>query len=272
MVLPEFLDYYTTALLWLRMIALKSKTYQKQTYIEDKVASMTAGLKLAIPEPLLVQLQILGITQPITQERFYPYFPSLPTEVINGFGGYYGPLNAQIHNLYEEIPCLGVLSEAVRHSVSNENPGPYPSSLATAELEPNQNLLSYRPLGYRDKLAKDFAFSSGITAECFREATPNTGLNLEFILGISGYLAKTKSFKVHTVDVATLVESGSLIQVLTTSTPEGAVVILEKTGEIEVSSIVLDGRIPRRIFHHVRSTTLQKAQRTLACTHMGMRK
>lgn len=49
-----------------------------------------------------------------------------------------------IHNLYEEIPCLGVTSEAVRNAVSGANPGAYASAVVYQNLQPNQNLLGFQ--------------------------------------------------------------------------------------------------------------------------------
>ncbi|EZA58147.1 hypothetical protein X777_01875 [Ooceraea biroi] len=83
----------------------------------------------AIPEPILMQLKILGATQTTTRQHIYPQFPTIPTAFWM-----YGPLDERTHNLYEEIPCLGELSEAVRHAISNEPPGRYNSALITGLL------------------------------------------------------------------------------------------------------------------------------------------
>ncbi|KAL5237797.1 hypothetical protein ACI65C_005207 [Semiaphis heraclei] len=68
------------------------------------------------------------------KQHLYPAFSPMPSYSNQKFGGYYGELQPPgedvddtIHNLYEEIPCLGVLSEAVRAAISNANPGPYDS-------------------------------------------------------------------------------------------------------------------------------------------------
>nr|XP_012235009.1 PREDICTED: uncharacterized protein LOC105679520 [Linepithema humile] len=139
--LPEYLDYYATALLWFRFISLKVKLKQPITPEERETLLQLDQLTFAVPEPLLLQLKVFGTTQTMTREHLYPEFPPLPTGLSATFGGYYGPLTVANHNLYEKISCLGVLSEAVRHSISNEAPGPYPSSLSTDTLTATSNLL-----------------------------------------------------------------------------------------------------------------------------------
>lgn len=97
---------------------------------------MTENSTFVVPEPIMTQLSVIGTTQTTTRERLFPEFPSLPIEEINGHGGYYGRISEQNHNLYEELPCLGVTSEALRASISNAAPGPYPSALAGEGVAP----------------------------------------------------------------------------------------------------------------------------------------
>lgn len=69
----------------------------------------------------------------------YPICPSLSTppapEVDN-----------TLLNIYEESPCLGVLSEAVCASISNNQPEPYVSHVTYEGAQPTANLLGFRPL------------------------------------------------------------------------------------------------------------------------------
>lgn len=135
-----------------RIISLKIKLKQAITPEEHDVLLQLEQQSFAIPEPILLQIKALGSTQTMTREHLYPEFPSLPTQLSGAFGEYYGPLSDDTHNLYEELPCLGVLSEAIR----NQAPGPYASSLTTQELTANQNLLGH--LGARRSKAKNLAF------------------------------------------------------------------------------------------------------------------
>lgn len=85
----------------------------------------------------------------MTKEHLKPDFPDIPVARIDGFGDYYGNLSSINHNLYEEILCLGVFSETVRHAISNDPPGSYIFALTITDLTPNKNLLGFRNLSNR---------------------------------------------------------------------------------------------------------------------------
>lgn len=210
--LPEYLDYYATAMLWFRFCTLKVKLKQPITPEERDLLLQLEQLNFSIPEPLMLQLRVLGTTQTITREHLYSMFPALPTENVGVFGGYYGQLSSNTHNLYEELPCLGVTSEGIRHSVSNEQPGRYQSSLSTDELIVSLNLPGYKNLGSRRNEAKNLAFDCGITQDEFPSYPPNTGINMDLINGISALLAQTKTFKITSVNFTTLAECGFVVQ------------------------------------------------------------
>lgn len=141
----------------------------------------------------------------MTREHLVSTMPDLPTSVSACHGGYYRPISLDTH-MYEELPCLGVLSEAVRHAVNNESIGPYASSLA-AEGVPHQNLLEYRPLGNRRNEAKNLTFDANITPENFPEYLLNSGINIPFLNDISAILAQSKTFRVTTIGLNNLPES-----------------------------------------------------------------
>lgn len=219
--LPEYLDYYSTAMLWLRMVTLKQKNSQPITPHEDALLVLTRTTEYNLPEPLMYQVKQLGNVVSGTKQHLYPEFPTLPNSTINGFGGYYGTLQPpgpevddSIHNLYEEIPCLGVTSEAVRNSISNANPGPYQSQVTYEGHQPNANLLGFRPLGSRRSEPKNLAFECSITDASFPSYPINTGFNFEFLIAISNALANTKTFRNTKVVFSTLSEVGSQSQLI----------------------------------------------------------
>lgn len=238
-ILPEYLDYYATAMLWLRLISLKVKLRQPLTIAERDALLLIENSQFSIPEPIMIQLKSIGSVQTMTREHLTPSIPDLPQEVIAGHGGYYGPITVDTHNLYEEIPCLGVTSEAVRQSVSNAAPGPYVSSLAGDNIEPNQNLLGFRPLANRRNEAKNIAFDAGITQDAFPEYPPNTGLNMNLLYAVSAYLGQTKTFRLSSMSIDSLPESGSLMQALI-QRPESPTNqhVLEKLEDIAVTSMM----------------------------------
>ncbi|XP_018400806.1 PREDICTED: uncharacterized protein LOC108778191 [Cyphomyrmex costatus] len=211
-ILPEYLDYYSTSLLWFRIVSLKMKHFQPITPEERDLLLILQQFSFTIPEPILLQLQVFGSVQTRTGEHLYPWFPKLPTSQIGEYGGFYGPVTKDNHNLYEEIPCLGVLSEAVRQSISDAPPGQYASSLNTDELTMTENLLGYFPLGIRDNEAKNIAFDAGIKVDLFPSYPYNTGMNLKLIMSISNIIAQTKVFELFTVNFNDLAKEGSVIQ------------------------------------------------------------
>lgn len=130
--LPEFLDYYATAMLWLRIVHLKQKNYQPLTEEEQDVLTLVQTTNFCLPDPIFLQIRQIGNLITKTGQHLYPEFPDMPVALINGQPGYFGPIqlpapeaDPTIHNLYEELPCLGVLAEAVRQSISDAGPGPY---------------------------------------------------------------------------------------------------------------------------------------------------
>lgn len=211
---PEMFDYYATAMLWARIITLKVKNSQPLSQPEHFISTLIQNVSYSIPEPLTLLFKSVGNLLTKSGEHFQPTFPVLPDTVIQGHGGYYGQIDAITHNLYEEIPCLGVAAEAVRQSVSDAPPGPYASVLAHPHHAVNENLLNYRPLGFRRNEAKNIAFSVGITPVLFPETVPHTAYNHRFLANISALLADNKTFKISSICFSQLAESGSVAQTL----------------------------------------------------------
>lgn len=54
--LPEYVSYYSTTMLWLRILSLKMKNSQPLTQAEQDLQIMTQATAFAIPEPPLLQL------------------------------------------------------------------------------------------------------------------------------------------------------------------------------------------------------------------------
>lgn len=211
-VLPEYLDYYTTAMLWARIVTLKKKLSMPLTEVEGSFYAAIKNETFVLPEPLLMQVKMFGRIKTLTGEDLYPSFPPLPSHRIGDFGGYYGPLDAATHNMYEEIPCLGVVAENLRHALSDADPGPYQSVLQTEQLVPNANLLGIRIIGERFDEAKALANNVGVTSIVFPEYPENTGLNIKLIVSISRELDKTTSFRLSHVNFDILAGNGSPAQ------------------------------------------------------------
>lgn len=127
--LPEYLDYYSTAMLWFRIVHLKQKNAQALTPSEQNILTLVQTATFRVPEPIFLQLRQIGNIVTKTEQHLYPEFTDLPIEFLNSQPRYYGPIqlpapaaDANIHNLYEEILCMGVLAEAVRQVISDAAP------------------------------------------------------------------------------------------------------------------------------------------------------
>lgn len=113
---PEDLDYYVTFLIWLRILGLKAKNKDPMTATEREILEMYESTPHNVPEPLRLYLLTYGNIVTGLGTHLYPQFPVLPTSVINWpdpqveVPGFYGdgPADADTHNLYEEVPCLGM--------------------------------------------------------------------------------------------------------------------------------------------------------------------
>ncbi|XP_030758050.1 uncharacterized protein LOC115883781 [Sitophilus oryzae] len=218
--LPEYFDYYSTAMLWLRIVHLKQRNSQPLTQKEQDLLNLTQVTSFCVPEPLVLQLKQIGNITTMTKQHLYPEFPPFPTAQVANHGGYYGTLqlpapgvNNDLHNLYEEIPCLGVMAEAVRQAISDAPAGPYQSALnINADNPVNGNLLGYKPLTNRKPEAKNLALSQSITPNAFPDHPEDTGFNLALLQGISSSLAATSTFKNTDLVFSTLSEVGAQSQ------------------------------------------------------------
>ncbi|KAG7169759.1 RNA-directed DNA polymerase from mobile element jockey-like 1 [Homarus americanus] len=143
-ILPEYIHYYMTAMSWLRIINLKRNNGDTRTQREDELFSAARHVSFCIPAPMYLYIRGIGNFITGTRKHLYPEFPPLPEDLANQtHGGYYSPFTVDTHNLFEEIPCLGVHAEAIKQAFSNADPGPYSSSLQTDALAPTQNLLGF---------------------------------------------------------------------------------------------------------------------------------
>lgn len=65
---------------------------------------------------------------------------------VDGFGGYWGTIDLNNHNYYEEYPSMRVLAEGLHQSMSDAANGICATSTAPEGLVVNTNLNGFRPL------------------------------------------------------------------------------------------------------------------------------
>lgn len=239
-ILPEYIDYYHTFCYWARVVTLKQKNQESLTQQELGLLQIISQREYTLLEPMAIYLKGLGNITTSTGQHLHPTFPPLPIATVGNKHGFFGAIAANNHNLYEEIPCLGVLAEAIQYAVSNENPGTRASVLSTQHATVNRNLLGFYPLLLRRQEAKLTAISQGITDDAFEESIANTAINTGFINKISNILATTRTFKTHTLNFATLASTGSLAQIVTTQKSEPDVAGRDVISEVIPHSMALE--------------------------------
>lgn len=242
--LPEYLRYYTTAGLWMRIAALKSANQQPMTQNERILLENVKSVNFVYPQPLLMQIQQLGNVLTPCEQHLYLRFPPMPSAALAPCGGFYGPLfppgvpraDDNIHNLYEELPCLGVTAEAIQHAISDEAPGPYETVVNFEGRQPNANLLGFQPLGVRPESSKDLALDAGITEDDFPCHPPLSAISIPFLQSVSDVLASYPTFKNTDINFLNLNEVGSASQI-TMQRPTPDALRATKDGIVEVKSM-----------------------------------
>lgn len=211
----EGIRYYATGLLWCRIAQLKQANQQEVTEHEQQLLDTCETTEFHVPAPVSTYLQAIGqIQTSTTGQTLIPDFPPMPHEEVANFNGYYGPINQQNHNLYEEIPCLGVMAEAIRHAASNDPAGRYASSLDQEHANVNSNLLGFENLAVRRNEGKNFYISIGITGDAFVETIHGTGFNYDLMYAVSEWISRTKTFANERIRFQNLSKQGAQMQVI----------------------------------------------------------
>lgn len=211
----EGVRYYATALYWLRIIQLKKVNSQPLTEAETMVSSMCDSTSFAVPTPLHLYLQALGTVKcKGTGQSLIPEFPPLPEHVIGAIGGYYGEMGEDTHNLYEEIPCLGVVSETLQHALGDAAAGNYHSVLEFDGQAVNRNLQGYAPLSIRRNEVKAPFINIGINHAEFPESVANTGFNYDIMHMVSQWISNTKTFEIEQIVFPMMTSIGSQSQTI----------------------------------------------------------
>lgn len=64
-----------------------------------------------------------------------PKFTDFHKQIIDEFGSFFGNIDVNTHNLYEEFQTFRVLAEALRMALSDKAPGEYESILSFQALQ-----------------------------------------------------------------------------------------------------------------------------------------
>ncbi|APG78325.1 putative capsid protein [Wuhan cricket virus 2] len=210
---PEVHDYYVTAMTWLRIVALKASSGQDLTPAEETLLSMSATHSFNLTEPIRLYLSGVGVAVTKNGQHLYPSFPPLPTEVVDGIPGLYGPIGEATHNLYEEIPALGVSIGMIRASLNPVRPIPqWVPPILPVNTNANPNLLGFRPIRAPRPEAMSITDAAEINVDNFPNYPANTGFNMQLLKAVSSLIATTSTFKVTSTNFSNLAETGSTAQ------------------------------------------------------------
>lgn len=215
---PEAIDYYVACLVWARIIGLKIKNGQDLTDTERRLQDLLSLKSFNIPEPVRLYLMVYGRFVSVLGTHLTPTFPPLPEHVIQwnntDIPGMYAAadIDAATHNLYEEVPSLGIhlasLITAQNNVVGPWNPPGLPQNWTAT-----QNLLGYRPTRNYRAEAYSFVIDAGVTLGECQCNPPTSGFNFEILEYVSDLLAHTKTYKVSPVNLLDLPETGSQVQI-----------------------------------------------------------
>lgn len=198
----ESFEYYSTALLWMRICSLKSKSQQTLTSTEELLLRAISNETFNVPEPIRLYLSGIGNVISKTGQHIYPEFPTLPTTICEQIPGLYGNrITANNHNDYEEVPTtLGIHIGMIRASLSQETPLPqWIPSIVPAHYVANENLLGFHRIRKPRNEALSILDAAGITETEFPNYPTNSGFNFTLLRSISSITAGTKTFKLSFV-------------------------------------------------------------------------
>lgn len=202
----EELYYYATALLHFRLLEAKYRSHSFMTDKERLIRLHVCGIKFNIPSPLYVFLKEIGTLslEPYGEQNLKA--PALPVTVIQGFGGYHAKeVNEDNHNLFEEVPSLGIAGDmlmdiaALKDSVKQKSTCLRLGKPENSEFTENLVGLSlnHSPRGRDYSLTRGRLCRFNITAEEFEETFQDTRINLPYILYLSEIMRCLTKLKIY---------------------------------------------------------------------------
>jgi hypothetical protein len=187
--IKEYMVYYSMGLMWLRLIDIKAKQgRQALTSAEKDLRKGTQDVEFNVPQPIQAFLrQTRNVVDKMGKETEVE-IPPLSTAVCHGLGGYHSQqITAQNHNLFEEVPSLGIAGDMLMAaSTPVDDPEPHVHVAIPAGSVVTENLVGYSPIvGPRRVEIRQRLNSHGITGNTFPEFVAGTRFDLRYMLSIS---------------------------------------------------------------------------------------
>ncbi len=204
---PEMIHYYSTALLWTRLLDIKAKRATSVlTDTEREYRRCFVKSELHVPQPLYLFLRGIGHVAEKCGKLIYLADHALPVAQAGNRTGYFSEVvNADTHNLYEEQPTLGVAGDVLMALASAQDNPQVEIPIMPVRTRPTKNLVGFtEQLSPRRVEIRQFLAAVGIQHNAFSEIVPSTRLNWQLVLNISEQLGKFSSFRMEKVRILDL--------------------------------------------------------------------
>ncbi|KAL1454620.1 hypothetical protein WDU94_010836 [Cyamophila willieti] len=213
----EELSYYTTSMLWLRLISLKEKMNRSAlTQHEKAVLKQISDRVFSLPGIISTYLQQIENITDSMGKVIEHRIPTLPVIANGPYTGYHAQMcTVDMFNIFSEIPTLGtagivmsltsplVAPEIVHHVF------PIPGYLFNRNLAGNIFEIGTRSEDILTRLAE-----FGITPTHFPETVPNTRFNIDYIDRLSQMIGSLESFRIEKLVFNKLTTEGSDAQIV----------------------------------------------------------
>lgn len=218
----EEMTYYATGLMWLRLLSVKAKQgRQAMTSAEKDIRKETQGDQFTVPQPLYIYLSQMGEIVDAGGKTTELEIPPLPVAQAGGLGGYHAAaIDQDTHNLFEEVPCLGITADAVMALQSPNLQANYRVGFPVGARLTN-NLCGSVPMiaAPRDEIKRRLT-GQGITANVFPEFATNTRMNVRYMRQISDIISKFDMFRNEKVVIDNITNDGGDVQIVQTHPPD----------------------------------------------------
>lgn len=241
----EMLDYYATTLLWARLIDLKAKRANVElTQTEMNFRRYFLEEEFNVPQPLYLYIKAIGEVTDKRGKKLHLVDHVLPvTRSQNKTGYHSNTINDESHNLYGEIPTLGVIGDVLQ-ALTSADAAPVPDiPILPAGTVATRNLLGFPGvIGVRRDEIKQTLNSFGITTDRFDENVTNTRFNIQLVQYMSRLIGNMTTFRIEKVNVSKLTTDGSDVQLILSrpSTTENTADVLWRDNIVQPRTVSAD--------------------------------
>lgn len=201
--------------MWLRLLAIKAQQGRQALTSEEKdIRKEVQGDQFAVPLPVFIYLSQMGEIVDSGGKTTELEIPTLPVAQAGGLGGYHAAvIDAASHNLFEEVPCLGITANALQaqNQQANYRVGVPVGAQITSNLSGSAPTIA----DPRDEIKRRLT-GQGISATQFSEFAVNTRMNVQYMRQISDIIEDFTTFKNERVVIDNMTIDGGDDQIIQT--------------------------------------------------------